>query len=113
MSATNKEVHEHYKPQTPMTMKQTLELFVLQWNSNADVTYKDFKEGDKDNVLIALSRQVPMKLVLTGKTKRCPTCNKYVTNYKKSRLDHYYCYHCGQKFDWSDTVDYEHRGIGI
>lgn len=100
-----------------MTYKQTYILFLLQWNQNwlaiTDVMAKDMNESDMRNVVTALSKQVPQKLVLKGATKRCPCCNKYVTDSRCIKEHIKYCFACGQAFDWSDTVDEEHRGIAI
>jgi len=105
------------KPNEIMTYKQTYLLFLMAWNQNwlasTDVMAKAMNESDMKNIVTALSKQIPLKLVLRGKTKRCPICNKYVTDSECTKLDIKYCVKCGQLFDWNETVDEEHKGIAI
>ena len=59
-------------------------------------------------VVEALEKQIakkPKKIEIEGyrytDTYRCPTCGG---NFSGTRIADY-CYHCGQKFDWSEYDD--------
>ena len=56
----------------------------------------------------ALEKQIPMKPVKSEKqvvryvnTYYCPICNLGITGTNIAK----WCYHCGQKLDWSDDND--------
>ena len=48
----------------------------------------------------ALRKQIPQKLIVTTSTKRCPSCNKQLTNKGCIHSKYNYCKWCGQALDW-------------
>ena len=50
----------------------------------------------------ALRKQIPQKLIVTTSTKRCPSCNKQLTNKGCIHSKYNYCKWCGQVLDWSE-----------
>jgi len=50
----------------------------------------------------ALRKQIPQKLIVTTSTKRCPSCNKQLTNKGCIHSKYNYCKWCGQALDWGE-----------
>lgn len=48
----------------------------------------------------ALETGVEKKLRMTAKTKRCPNCNRAVSNFWNTHENIRYCERCGQRLDW-------------
>ena len=95
-----------------MTIEQALEI-KQKWSSEQarndleKLLLRGEKPADKVVALAckALEKQIPQKPVLDEKqtmrfvtTYTCPTCGKGFSGTKVCA----YCYHCGQKLDWSD-----------
>ena len=66
------------------------------------------KQHIKNASMVAVEKQKPMKPIKTETegymftdTYRCPTCGG---NFSGTGIADY-CYHCGQKLDWSDPDD--------
>lgn len=55
-------------------------------------------------VLSAAKKQIPKKLRETTSTKRCPSCNKQVSNKGNIHRNYRFCRWCGQALDWSETT---------
>ena len=55
-----------------------------------------------DMAIKALRKQIPQKLIVTTSTKRCPSCNKQLTNKGCIHSKYNYCKWCGQALDWSE-----------
>lgn len=54
----------------------------------------------------ALEKQIPKKPIEDGYYDLpcvCPNCGSNVANEADNDYQFEYCYHCGQKIDWSDT----------
>ena len=79
---------------------------------DCELCYKQGNNGERIEstkiAIQALEKQIPMKPVKSEKqvvryvnTYYCPICNLGIigTNIAK------WCYHCGQKLDWSDGLD--------
>lgn len=75
-------------------------------NSDCKFTEDDYKANEMS--IQALEKQIPMKPVKSEKqvvryvnTYYCPICNLGITGTNIAK----WCYHCGQKLDWSDDND--------
>lgn len=69
-------------------------------NLTCDLTWKTL-----DIAVKALEKQIPKKPIKSKEQKiryvntyYCPTCNLGFTGFNIAK----WCYHCGQKLDWSD-----------
>ena len=47
-----------------------------------------------------VERATPKKLVATRHTKRCPSCNRYMSDIKNAHKNIKFCPSCGQALDW-------------
>ena len=72
-------------------------------NNDCKFTEDDYKANEMS--IQALEKQIPMKPVKSEKqvvryvnTYYCPICNLGITGTNIAK----WCYHCGQKLDWSD-----------
>lgn len=87
-----------------MTNEQTLEQFLLAWNSNAYLNM--CTSNDMENVINALEKQIPMSIrrekYFYGTIPYCPVCNKQLTEWASKLLCDNYCRVCGQALDWSE-----------
>ena len=82
-------------------LKQHLEYLKHDWKPHPDYETMDAI----GYALRALEKQIPMKPVKSEKkvvryvnTYYCPICNLGITGTNIAK----WCYHCGQKLDWSD-----------
>ena len=89
-----------------MTNEQTIEQFLLAWNSNAYLNMCE--SSDMINVINALEKQIPKKVLESGKYGfACPSC-KEDSGIQKEDIYIYdmdppkYCCNCGQKLSWED-----------
>lgn len=48
-----------------------------------------------------IERATPTKLRKTSFTRRCPSCNRQMSNSKNAHLNIKFCPNCGQALDWS------------
>jgi len=71
---------------------------------NCDISKCDKREATK-MAIKALEKQIPKKPIKSKKqvvryvnTYYCPTCELGITGTNIAK----WCYHCGQKLDWSD-----------
>jgi hypothetical protein len=87
-----------------MTESEAIEL-LKKANRNND-TVCILPKSDMGKCLIkALEKQIPKKPIKSKEQKiryvntyYCPTCNLGFTGFNIAK----WCYHCGQKLDWSD-----------
>ncbi len=87
-----------------MTENETLE-FLKKANRDNDMVCI-LPKSDMGKCLIkALEKQIPKKPIKSKEQKiryvntyYCPTCNLGFTGFNIAK----WCYHCGQKLDWSD-----------
>jgi hypothetical protein len=97
-----------------MTNSQTLEQFLLAWNSNAYLNM--CTSDDMKNVIKALEKQIPKKPTYVdtrfrnhgkniadgaslSKCYKCPNCSLHIFHVFDSEV---YCKHCGQALDWGE-----------
>lgn len=90
-----------------MTENETIEIIknFPKWNLD-DLWLKNDKMDELVDVAIkALEKQIPKKPIKSKEQKiryvntyYCPTCNLGFTGFNIAK----WCYHCGQKLDWSD-----------
>ena len=85
-----------------MNAQEALETIKYEVNEEGHCGYI---EDELRLAMTALEKQIPQKPVLDEKqtmrfvtTYTCPTCGKGFSGTKVCA----YCYHCGQKLDWSD-----------
>lgn len=92
-----------------MTYEQTREQFLLAWNSNAYLNI--CASDDMRNIITALDRLTPKKVVLDGDDESdyvyCPCCNACIGSNEFVWEDFYYrewrpmhCQECGQAMIW-------------
>jgi hypothetical protein len=93
-----------------MTVKQTLEQFLLAWNSNAYLNM--CTSDDMKNAIECMEKQVAKKPIDKSKNPKewhvmaCPCCGRLFWN--SGEFVHYepkWCGKCGQKIDWSREDD--------
>lgn len=49
-----------------------------------------------------IERATPTKLRKTNFTRRCPSCNRQMSNLKNAHPNIKFCPNCGQALDWSE-----------
>lgn len=57
-----------------------------------------------------IERATPTKLRKTSFTRRCPSCNRQMSDSKNVHLNIKFCPSCGQALDWSDYEKYLREG---
>lgn len=101
-----------------MTVKQTLEQFLLAWNSNAYLNM--CTSDDMKNAIESMEKQIPKTPCIEGDGYAdgilvydiwiCPNCEKV---YEIDYDDYDYCPECGQKIDktvFEESEEDEKRG---
>ncbi len=85
-----------------MNAQEALEIIKYEVNEEGHCGYI---EDELRLAMTALEKQIPKKVILDEKqtmrfvtTYTCPTCGEGFSGTKVCA----YCYHCGQKLDWSD-----------
>lgn len=94
-----------------MTENETIEklknmrLFMQIEDKNNDCKFTEDDYKANEMAIQALEKQIPKKPVKSEKqvvryvnTYYCPICNLGITGTNIAK----WCYHCGQKLDWSD-----------
>ena len=92
-----------------MTYEQTREQFLLAWNSNGYLNM--CTSDDMHNVVVALDKQIPHKVVCEGDDESdyvyCPYCRTCIGSNEMVWEDFYYrnwkpihCQECGQAMIW-------------
>lgn len=84
---------------------EELNSYMNQSEEEFDMLVKYIRIGTIEECRVAVEKQKPMKPVKTDikgyryiDTYRCPTCGG---NFSGTGIA-YYCYHCGQRLDWSE-----------
>ena len=62
------------------------------------------------NEQIQMKRATPTKLIKTKHTRRCPSCNRQMSNSKNAHPNIKFCPNCGQALDWGEDENYLKEG---
>lgn len=54
------------------------------------------------NLRELVERATPKKLVATRHTRRCPSCNRQMSDINNAHPNMKFCPNCGQALDWQD-----------
>lgn len=57
-----------------------------------------------------IERATPVKLRNTRATRRCPSCNRQMSDIKNAHPNIKFCPNCGQSLDWSEDENYLEEG---
>ena len=57
-----------------------------------------------------IDRATPTKLIKTKHTRRCPSCNRQMSNFKNAHPNIKFCPNCGQSLDWGEDENYLKEG---
>lgn len=74
---------------------------------------KDLNQLPSDNEIFdsmdtlreLVERATPKKLVATRHTRRCPACNRQMSDINNAHPNMKFCPNCGQTLDWRDEDD--------
>ena len=106
-----RKVIEDLKKNKKYTYEETMEQFLMVWNSNAYLNICE--SSDIENVIQALDKQIPKKPYDKSNNPEdwhimcCPSCNRVFWN--SGNFVHYepkWCEKCGQQIDWSEQHPY-------
>ena len=111
-SAQARKVIEEFRKNKEYTYEETKEQFLNILNSNGYIGLCE--SSDMKNVISALDKQIPMKVVKEENISlhprcyfiilhRCPNCNHIIKEYENSwfsQLKNNYCDKCGQALLW-------------
>lgn len=69
---------------------------------NEDKLYGTASRGYVEILNGLVDKATPKKLVATRHTRRCPSCNRQISNINNSHQNIKFCPNCGQALDWGE-----------
>lgn len=52
-----------------------------------------------------VERATPKRLIATKRTRRCPSCNRQMSDINNTHPNIKFCQNCGQALDWEDKKE--------
>lgn len=70
------------------------------WNENK--LYGTASRGYLEILQVLVDKATPKKLVATRHTRRCPSCNRQMSDINNAHPNMKFCPNCGQALDWGE-----------